>query len=80
VQVREKKDQLIITFSTTTEAIKMEKYCLLTGIAGRIIPVPREISAGCGLAWKTEVQLEKDLKNILQAAGITWENMTIVNI
>lgn len=30
----------------------MGKRCMETGIPGRLIPLPREISAGCGLAWR----------------------------
>ena len=29
----------------------LEKYCNEHGIPGRLIPIPREITAGCGLAW-----------------------------
>jgi hypothetical protein len=48
---REKELKLVITFHTTTAALAMEKLCKNEGVSGRLIPVPREISAGCGLAW-----------------------------
>ena len=38
--------RLIITFRCTTDAIAMEKSCKATGAPGRLIPVPRSISAG----------------------------------
>lgn len=53
--MREKKLYTVITFHTTTEAMVMEKICNSNGIKGRLIPVPREISAGCGLAWRIDV-------------------------
>ena len=43
--------RLIITFRCTTDAIAMEKSCKATGAPGRLIPVPRSISASCGLSW-----------------------------
>ena len=49
--MREKKNYRIITFHTTSAAMAMEKYCNENSIKGRLIPVPRELSAGCGLAW-----------------------------
>ena len=49
---REKKDYVVITFHTTAEAMAMEQYCMEYGIKGRLIPVPREISAGCGISWR----------------------------
>lgn len=52
-----KQEYLIITFSDTTTAIYMERVCKEDGMDGRMIPLPREISAGCGLSWAT---VEKD--------------------
>lgn len=42
----------MITFHTTAEAMAMEEYCSRQAVRGRLIPVPREISAGCGIAWR----------------------------
>ncbi|MED9965440.1 MAG: DUF3343 domain-containing protein [Blautia sp.] len=78
--MREKKDALIITFSTTAEAMKTEKYCEKNGFSGRLIPVPREITAGCGLAWKAAPQEMEQLPKSLSAAGIHWEEARILKI
>ena len=51
--MREKKQWLIVTFYTTSAAMAAEKACEQTGLPGRIIPVPREITADCGLGWRT---------------------------
>ena len=50
--MREKKRWLIITFHTTAAAIAMEKLCRAKGLPGRLIPVPRELTADCGMAWR----------------------------
>lgn len=50
--MREKKLYIIITFNTTTDAMETETLCKKSNIKCRIIPVPREISAGCGLALR----------------------------
>ena len=49
--MRQKENKVIVTFHTTAEAIAMEKACLNGGIPGRLIPVPRQISSGCVLAY-----------------------------
>ena len=49
--MRQKQPALVVTFSTTSEAMAAEKYSGEQGLPGRLIPVPREITAGCGLAW-----------------------------
>ena len=41
----EKKRWLLITFHTTSEAMAMEQRCQEAGLAGRLIPVPRTITA-----------------------------------
>ena len=43
--------RLIATFATTHSAISMERLCRAQGLPGRLIPVPRSISASCGMAW-----------------------------
>lgn len=48
---REKALKAVYTFHTTTEAMKMEQCARKQGIPGRLIPVPRQISVGCGMAW-----------------------------
>ena len=50
--MREKKLWLIITFHTTTAAMAMEAMCAAKNLPGRLIPVPREITAGCGMSWR----------------------------
>ena len=52
--MRQKKTYQVITFHTTASAMKMEAFCRQTGIPGRLIPVPRSLSAGCGIAWRME--------------------------
>ncbi|WP_458397253.1 DUF3343 domain-containing protein [Anaerotignum sp.] len=65
-----KEMKLIITFHTTTEAMAMEKACKETGADGRLIPVPRAISAGCGLAWCAKLESEESLRNLMEEKGI----------
>ena len=68
--MREKKPALIITFPSTAAAMEAESFCLEQGLPGRIIPVPREITAGCGLAWRAPPEAEAVLKGALGAAGL----------
>lgn len=54
--MREKTLCLIITFHTTTAAMAMERLCGEKKLPGRLIPVPREITAGCGMSWKAPLE------------------------
>jgi hypothetical protein len=66
IQVLKKTEKLVITFHTTTEAMSMESACKKEGADGRLIPVPRVISAGCGLAWCAELESEDALTALMQ--------------
>ena len=66
-----KEMKLVITFHTTTEAMAMEQACKAEGADGRIIPVPRSISAGCGLAWCAKPESEDALRTLMEENGIT---------
>ena len=71
----QKKLCLVVTFDATAAAMAAEKYCLERAVPGRLIPVPRVITAGCGLAWKAEVDQEEAVTAALEAAGIAYSGV-----
>ena len=40
----------------------MERVCGENGLPGRIVPVPRSITADCGLAWRCEPALREQVE------------------
>ena len=78
--MRQKKPTLVITFATTTQAMAVEKFCLSNGLPGRIIPVPREITAGCGLSWKAAPEDKALLAAKLEESGLGWQEMHVIEI
>lgn len=71
--MRKKERKLIITFHTTTDAMAMEKLCHERLLPGRLIPVPRDISAGCGLAWCTQLDERQRIIEVMKQIGIEEE-------
>lgn len=63
--MREKQEKLIVTFRTTTGAMAMEKACHAEHIKGRLIPVPRSISAGCGMCWMAEPDAQGEIEAVV---------------
>ena len=51
---RTRKAYRVLTFHTTDAAMEMEALCRGSGIPGPLIPLPRQRSAGCGIAWRME--------------------------
>ena len=73
--MRKKELKLVITFHTTADAMAMEKACKEKNSPGRLIPVPRAISAGCGLAWCAELENREQLLEVMQTVGIENEEI-----
>jgi len=73
--MRRKELRLVVTFHTTADAMAMERCCRDAGIAGRLIPVPRELSAGCGLAWSSAPEDRDAVRAAMDRAGIEEEAM-----
>ena len=76
----EKCLSLIISFNRTTDAMAVEEYCLKNNIYGRLIPLPKEISAGCGLAWKCRIEDKTDITKILKKMNIKYDKMSEIVI
>lgn len=73
--MRKKELKLIITFHTTADAMAMEKACKECGAPGRLIPVPRTISSGCGLAWCASLTEKEVLAETMKSVGLQEEDM-----
>lgn len=63
--------RLIITFFTTRDAMAFEEYCHGNDIPGRLIPLPGEISAGCGLAWSAPPDEKEEFVRLIPLSGVT---------
>ena len=76
----QKKPTLIITFATTTQAMAVEAFCHAHNLPGRLIPVPREITAGCGLSWKAKPEEKELLITALTKAEMKWDQCHILEV
>ncbi|ACB85939.1 DUF3343 domain-containing protein [Natranaerobius thermophilus] len=66
----------VITFPSTHMAMKFEKIVFQNKLTGKLIPIPRELSANCGLCARLES--EQDLKtaiNTCQKEQIQFEQV-----
>ena len=70
---RQKSRQFVITFSNTGDPMKMDIKAQAASVPGRIIPLPSEISAGCGLAWKAKLTQREEILDFMKQQDIRWE-------
>ncbi len=75
-----KQLSLILTFDATVQAMAAEQFLSGQKLPGRLIPVPREITAGCGLAWKAPPESRDTLCAALDRAGIPWAQAHILEV
>lgn len=73
--MRKKELKLVVTFHTTADAMAMEKACKEHNVPGRIIPVPRAISAGCGLSWCAGLSDRDAIVSMMNEVGIEEEEI-----
>lgn len=75
---RKKTTKLVITFPTTTAAMTMDDVCAPE--QGRLIPIPREISGGCGLAWCAKPDDETTLLEIMADNHIVYQEKRLLEL
>ncbi|MDD6920055.1 MAG: DUF3343 domain-containing protein [Eubacteriales bacterium] len=78
-----KEKKIIITFHTMAESIAFENECKkLVNVKelGRLIPVPREISSGCGISWCAPLDKRSEIEHILENNSLEWEAVHEIEI
>lgn len=72
---RKKELKLVVTFHTTADAMVMEKNCKAENILRRLIPIPRSLSAACGLSWAAPVEAREQIEQIMRKKKIDREDL-----
>lgn len=75
-----KTTSLVLTFSRTAQAMAADKCLSDQGLPGRLIPVPNQLTAGCGLAWAAPPEAKETLCAALEANGVGWSGAYILDI
>lgn len=78
--MRKKTLKAVATFASTSDAMAVEAAARETGFPGRMIPVPSEISAGCGLAWCVPANQRGALLAAFEAGGLVCEQVHEVEL
>ena len=78
--MRERTERCVVTFRTTTGAMAMERLCRDQGLPGRLIPLPRAISAGCGMCWAAPPAARTDLEELVVRERLDADGIYTVRI
>ncbi|WP_319372328.1 DUF3343 domain-containing protein [uncultured Ilyobacter sp.] len=67
----------LITADSTHQIMKLEKLILEKDIKVRIIPVPKEITANCGLSIKFDLSFLEEIKSLLPENSSSFSLYTV---
>lgn len=77
--IREEKF-LIFAAHSTHMVMRTEKLLNEKGIECRVIPLPSEISASCGLSIRTAPENKERVEELLKEAGIEMDCYTVEKV
>ena len=67
--MRKKTPKAVVTFASTSDAMAVEAAARETGLPGRMIPIPSEVSAG----WCVPAEERGALLDALESGGLAYE-------
>ncbi|MGL5049872.1 MAG: DUF3343 domain-containing protein [Fusobacteriaceae bacterium] len=67
------EDFLLLSANSTHVVMKCDGILKDAGIACRVIPLPSEVSASCGLSIKTELESLEKIRNILEMENLNLD-------
>jgi N-acyl-L-homoserine lactone synthetase len=66
----ERHTETVVTFHTTHAAFRAEKLLKAAGLAAKLIPAPRKISADCAIALRLSASDEQRARAILHEHNV----------
>lgn len=70
----------MVAFPTTTEAMHLQAVASDAGLTGRLVPIPRQLSAGCGLAWSEPAASFDQVRRTLDEHSIAYEQLCVLEL
>lgn len=77
---RRKVKTAVASFHTTTDALAFKQAAVGEGLRGRLAPIPRQLSAGCGMAWLEPEAEAELLGSLAQRSGIELEQAVVLGL
>ncbi len=65
---------MLVTFHSVSGALLLERMLKRQGVAGSVIPVPRELSTSCGYAVEADAG-DAELISLMEREEIEWSEV-----
>ena len=73
-----KEKSLVITFDTNFDTMNLSDHFKKAAIKGRLIPVPRTLSASCGMAWEGNPADEEIIRKQIEIDNLVIDDIYII--
>jgi len=73
-------EKLVVAFGSTASALAFGSAAKAAGLPGRLFPIPRSLSAGCGIAWRDEPATRAAAEAIIEAEEIDDAQIVIMEL
>lgn len=77
---RKTEEALVVVFDSTASALAFADAAGGIQLPGRLIPVPRTLSAGCGISWRGVPESQSDVENLIAAEGIDDARLVVMQL
>ena len=74
------EEVLVVAFDSTASALSFAATARSLGLAGRLIPVPRALSAGCGMAWREQPSNRPKVEALLVQEDIDDARLVLMHV
>lgn len=71
---------VVVTFPTTADAMHMQSLAGKWPLQGRLAPIPRQLSAGCGFAWREPVKNRPLVEELLSHHALEHEALVELDL
>lgn len=78
--MREKIKYFIVTFHTYSDAMLLEKFTKANGLNIKLIPAPRSLSPGCGIALRANEEDRDLILKIIEDEDVEVDETTILEL
>ena len=79
-RTKEREEVLVVTYETTASAFALKDCAPAYSLEGRLIPIPRTLSAGCGMAWQEPARNQAKLEAALADEHIEHERIVSMRL
>lgn len=77
---KRKEKALVVVFDSTASALAFSSAAGQAGLEGRLFPVPRSLSAGCGIAWRDDPSRRDLAESVIASEGIEDARIVVMDL